>query len=64
MRTAIIFRCLINDADRVKQKQNFFEFLQGEAENSLERLHQCAEHELQHFIDRVHKAEAELRQAI
>ena len=46
------------DAERVEQKQNLFDFLQGEAENSLERLHQCAEHELQHYIDHAYKAEA------
>ena len=45
------------DAERVEQKQNFFDFLQGEAENSLERLHQCAEHELQHYINHAYKAE-------
>jgi len=51
---------LDNDTDRLKRKQNFFEFLQGEAENSLERLHQCAEHELQQQMKRVRKAEAEI----
>ena len=34
---------LYNDGDHVKQKENFFEFLQGEDENSLEWLHQCVE---------------------
>lgn len=43
-----------------KQKQNFFEFLQGEAENSLERLHQCAEHELQQQMEGVRNAEAHI----
>ncbi|XP_078447141.1 putative E3 ubiquitin-protein ligase ARI7 [Wolffia australiana] len=32
-------------------KRTFFEYLQGEAESGLERLHQCAEKELQAFID-------------
>ncbi|CAA6668295.1 unnamed protein product [Spirodela intermedia] len=32
-------------------KRTFFEYLQGEAESGLERLHQCAEKELQVFID-------------
>ncbi|WOK96608.1 putative E3 ubiquitin-protein ligase ARI7 [Canna indica] len=32
-------------------KKQFFEYLQGEAEFGLERLHQCAEKELQEFID-------------
>jgi len=31
-------------------KKQFFEYLQGEAESGLERLHQCAEKELQVFI--------------
>ncbi|KAJ6289407.1 hypothetical protein OIU76_025263 [Salix suchowensis] len=31
-------------------KRQFFEYLQGEAESGLERLHQCAEKELQQFI--------------
>lgn len=30
-------------------KRNFFEYLQGEAENGLERLHKCAEKELQAY---------------
>ncbi|CAA7400457.1 unnamed protein product [Spirodela intermedia] len=32
-------------------KRNFFEYLQGEAESGLERLHWCAEKELQVFIE-------------
>ncbi|KAJ8615827.1 hypothetical protein MRB53_035199 [Persea americana] len=32
-------------------KRQFFEYLQGEAESGLERLHQCAEKELQVFLD-------------
>ncbi|KAJ8753062.1 hypothetical protein K2173_011830 [Erythroxylum novogranatense] len=32
-------------------KRQFFEYLQGEAESGLERLHQCAEKELQVFIN-------------
>lgn len=32
-------------------KRQFFEYLQGEAESGLERLHQCAEKELQGYID-------------
>ncbi|KAJ8475586.1 hypothetical protein OPV22_019313 [Ensete ventricosum] len=32
-------------------KRQFFEYLQGEAEFGLERLHQCAEKELQEFLD-------------
>ncbi|RDX90148.1 putative E3 ubiquitin-protein ligase ARI7 [Mucuna pruriens] len=31
-------------------KKQFFEYLQGEAESGLERLHQCAEKELQLFL--------------
>ncbi|KAG8048118.1 hypothetical protein GUJ93_ZPchr0008g13677 [Zizania palustris] len=31
-------------------KSDFFEYLQGEAESGLERLHQCAEKELQAFL--------------
>ncbi|TKY67445.1 E3 ubiquitin-protein ligase ARI7 [Spatholobus suberectus] len=31
-------------------KKQFFEYLQGEAESGLERLHQCAEKELQPFL--------------
>ncbi|KAH9300129.1 hypothetical protein KI387_011712, partial [Taxus chinensis] len=32
-------------------KRIFFEYLQGEAESGLERLHQCAEKELQGYIE-------------
>ncbi|CAI9762847.1 unnamed protein product [Fraxinus pennsylvanica] len=32
-------------------KQQFFEYLQGEAETGLERLHQCAEKELQNYLN-------------
>ncbi|KAJ0973000.1 hypothetical protein J5N97_020959 [Dioscorea zingiberensis] len=32
-------------------KRQFFEYLQGEAESGLERLHQCAEKELQLYLD-------------
>ncbi|KAJ7547347.1 hypothetical protein O6H91_08G081500 [Diphasiastrum complanatum] len=32
-------------------KRQFFEYLQGEAEAGLERLHQCAEKDLQVFLD-------------
>ncbi|XP_030527751.1 probable E3 ubiquitin-protein ligase ARI8 [Rhodamnia argentea] len=32
-------------------KKQFFEYLQGEAESGLERLHQCAEKELHQFLD-------------
>ncbi|KAL0863718.1 hypothetical protein Bca101_042836 [Brassica carinata] len=32
-----------------RTKKQFFEYLQGEAEVVLERLHHCAEEELQHF---------------
>ncbi|CAM0904055.1 unnamed protein product [Alopecurus aequalis] len=32
-------------------KRQFFEYLQGEAESGLERLHQCAEKELQIFLE-------------
>ncbi|KAK1367754.1 RBR-type E3 ubiquitin transferase [Heracleum sosnowskyi] len=31
-------------------KRQFFEYLQGEAEANLERLHQCAEKELQNYL--------------
>ncbi|GKV27954.1 hypothetical protein SLEP1_g37064 [Rubroshorea leprosula] len=31
-------------------KMQFFEYLQGEAESGLERLHQCAEKELQYYL--------------
>ncbi|THU58785.1 hypothetical protein C4D60_Mb03t18080 [Musa balbisiana] len=32
-------------------KRRFFEYLQGEAESGLERLHQCVEKELQVYLD-------------
>ncbi|RWR71966.1 putative E3 ubiquitin-protein ligase ARI8 isoform X1 [Cinnamomum micranthum f. kanehirae] len=32
-------------------KRQFFEYLQGEAESGLERLHQCAEKELEVYLD-------------
>ncbi|CAI9761651.1 unnamed protein product [Fraxinus pennsylvanica] len=32
-------------------KKQFFEYLQGEAEAGLERLHQCAEKELQNYLN-------------
>eukprot|EP00262_Sarcandra_glabra_P015770 TRINITY_DN494_c0_g2_i1.p1 TRINITY_DN494_c0_g2~~TRINITY_DN494_c0_g2_i1.p1 ORF type:complete len:586 (+),score=71.79 TRINITY_DN494_c0_g2_i1:157-1914(+) len=32
-------------------KRQFFEYLQGEAESGLERLHQCAEKELQDYLE-------------
>ncbi|KAM3368296.1 hypothetical protein ACQJBY_016684 [Aegilops geniculata] len=32
-------------------KRQFFEYLQGEAESGLERLHQCAEKELQIYLE-------------
>ena len=48
-----------SSADHILQKkQNLFEFLQGEAESSLERLHHCAERELQHHIDIALQADA------
>lgn len=34
-----------------KAKRQFFEYLQGEAESGLERLHQCAEKELQVYLN-------------
>ncbi|KAI3995478.1 hypothetical protein MKX01_029227 [Papaver californicum] len=34
-----------------KTKKQFFEYLQGEAENVLEKLHGCAEKELQPYLD-------------
>jgi ariadne-1 len=36
--------------DNEHAKKQFFEYLQGEAESGLERLHQCAEKELQVFL--------------
>jgi ariadne-1 len=37
-------------AEHEHAKKQLFEYLQGEAESSLERLHQCAEKELQVFL--------------
>eukprot|EP00252_Welwitschia_mirabilis_P004874 TRINITY_DN1520_c0_g2_i1.p1 TRINITY_DN1520_c0_g2~~TRINITY_DN1520_c0_g2_i1.p1 ORF type:complete len:587 (+),score=104.40 TRINITY_DN1520_c0_g2_i1:392-2152(+) len=37
--------------EQQQAKRQFFEYLQGEAESGLERLHQCAEKELQIYID-------------
>ncbi|KAJ7980717.1 RBR-type E3 ubiquitin transferase [Quillaja saponaria] len=37
--------------EQEKAKKQFFEYLQGEAESGLERLHQCAEKELQQFLN-------------
>ncbi|KAK8960770.1 putative E3 ubiquitin-protein ligase ARI8 [Platanthera guangdongensis] len=37
--------------DHEHAKKQFFEYLQGEAEAGLERLHQCAEKELQVYLD-------------
>ncbi|VFQ70591.1 unnamed protein product [Cuscuta campestris] len=34
-----------------RAKRQFFEYLQGEAESGLERLHQCAEKELQAYLN-------------
>nr|GMC55917.1 probable E3 ubiquitin-protein ligase ARI8 [Ipomoea batatas] len=34
-----------------RAKRQFFEYLQGEAESGLERLHQCAEKELQRYLN-------------
>ncbi|KAM0986225.1 hypothetical protein ACFX13_013678 [Malus domestica] len=36
--------------DHEQAKRQFFEYLQGEAESGLERLHQCAEKELLQFL--------------
>ncbi|KAF6162276.1 hypothetical protein GIB67_008405 [Kingdonia uniflora] len=36
--------------EQEKAKREFFEYLQGEAESGLERLHQCAEKELQDHL--------------
>ncbi|XP_048435762.1 probable E3 ubiquitin-protein ligase ARI7 [Pyrus x bretschneideri] len=36
--------------EREQAKRQFFEYLQGEAESALERLHQCAEKELLQFL--------------
>ncbi|XP_010513044.1 PREDICTED: probable E3 ubiquitin-protein ligase ARI11 [Camelina sativa] len=38
--------------DHEPDKRLFFEYLQGEAETGLERLHHCAEEELKQFIGR------------
>ncbi|CAI8584144.1 unnamed protein product [Vicia faba] len=38
-------------AEHEHAKKQFFEYLQGEAESGLERLHQCAEKELQVFLN-------------
>ncbi|XP_044499740.1 probable E3 ubiquitin-protein ligase ARI8 [Mangifera indica] len=37
--------------EREHAKRQFFEYLQGEAESGLERLHQCAEKELQVYVN-------------
>ncbi|KAL3678281.1 hypothetical protein R1sor_021237 [Riccia sorocarpa] len=37
--------------DHEHAKRQFFEYLQGEAEAALERLHQCAEKDLQEFLE-------------
>ncbi|XP_009340337.2 probable E3 ubiquitin-protein ligase ARI7 [Pyrus x bretschneideri] len=37
--------------DHEQAKRQFFEYLQGEAESGLERLHQCAEKELLQFLN-------------
>ncbi|KAE8819229.1 putative E3 ubiquitin-protein ligase ARI8 [Hordeum vulgare] len=37
--------------DHEHAKRQFFEYVQGEAESGLERLHQCAEKELQIYLD-------------
>ena len=50
---------LTPSGDLAKRKHEFFEFLQGEAENSLERLHQCAERELRHIVYTVLNANAD-----
>lgn len=47
------------DADLAELKQELFEFLQREAENGLERLHQCAEDELPQHINSALKAKAD-----
>lgn len=38
-------------AEQEHAKRQFFEYLQGEAESGLERLHQCAEKELQGYLN-------------
>jgi len=47
------------EADIVRKKQILFEFLQGEAESSLERLHHCVEQELQDHIEITLKDDAD-----
>uniref|UniRef100_A0A7N0TK45 RBR-type E3 ubiquitin transferase n=1 Tax=Kalanchoe fedtschenkoi TaxID=63787 RepID=A0A7N0TK45_KALFE len=37
--------------DDEKRKRTFFEYLQGQAESVLERLHHCAEEELKEFVE-------------
>jgi ariadne-1 len=37
--------------EQEQAKRQFFDYLQGEAESGIERLHQCAEKELQGYID-------------
>ncbi|KAK9138173.1 hypothetical protein Sjap_008767 [Stephania japonica] len=37
--------------ERERVKREFFEYLQGEAESGLERLHQCAEKELEIYLN-------------
>lgn len=37
--------------EQEQAKRQFFEYLQGEAESGLERLHQCAEKELQLYLE-------------
>lgn len=37
--------------EQEQAKRQFFEYLQGEAESGLERLHQCAEKELQFYLE-------------
>lgn len=37
--------------EQEQSKRQFFEYLQGEAESGLERLHQCAEKELQFYLE-------------
>ncbi|XP_026398345.1 probable E3 ubiquitin-protein ligase ARI8 [Papaver somniferum] len=40
-----------------KTKKRLFEFLQGQAENELERLHGCGEKELQPYLDPINPLE-------
>ncbi|KAM7256120.1 hypothetical protein ACFE04_011861 [Oxalis oulophora] len=44
--------------DNEQAKRRFFEYLQGEAESGLERLHQCAEKELNPFLSAEGSSEA------